>query len=358
MRYLRTAGALAVAAALAVPVAASAHPSAYTGEAQIDTDPADGPFTLADQTRHFVINHGFPLVLAETNGLDDATTDGGVISYALLPGDYRDTLTGPQMLDEGNTAAQPHATCQDPALTADDAILDWQGEDPFYGYVPFQKASAGLDDDPADWIGHVKALTGADLATVSDDPDQALVDLEALCTGIGGTFFEPDATQNTSASLSGGLVEPLEEEIAGMKTALTAAEQARDAARAELAAAQARFAAAMPELSPLAVTLPTARFAARSVAGDGMTVTVTGSPLRAVSVQMLTSRARAKSLRLRSRVLAGATGSFGADGTAEITLKPKARVGRALRRLRSPMSVKIRIVMGDRAASARGTLTR
>ena len=43
------------------------------------------------------------------------------------------------------------------ALETEAAIRAWQGEDPFYDYVPFQTGVApGLEDDPARWIAYVK----------------------------------------------------------------------------------------------------------------------------------------------------------------------------------------------------------
>ena len=148
MKFTRLAILAAAAAVLAVPAGASAHPSVYSGTAVIDTDPDPGEFTMGTQTRHTVTNHGYTTILRETNGV----TDRGVMSYASLPSDRRAILSPTQELDT-SSGAQAHATCLGvPALANPDNILAWQGTDPFYNYVPFQTASAGLDDNPADWI--------------------------------------------------------------------------------------------------------------------------------------------------------------------------------------------------------------
>jgi hypothetical protein len=372
MRYTRAICGLGAVVALAIPATASGHPSVYSDEAIRDANPADGPYTADLHTRHVVVNHGYTWVFRETNGLDDETTDGGVITYSRLPGDYRATIPAAQARAEGNTAAQPHATCQVASLTSTAAITGWQVGDPFYNYVPFQKASAGLDDVPlssdpevSDWIDDVRARTGVDLSTVSDDPDVALGQLEQRCTSIGGTFFEPDTVQNTRESMASGLLEPLEEEVETLNGALTAAQQARTAAeqaliaaRAAADAANAELARVMPQLRPLTLTLATARAKARRVARRGIAVDVSGPPMRTVTVRLQVKQSRVKRLGVKSRVLAKTTVTTGVDGTAEAVLKPKRAVARALRRMRRSVAVTANAVSGDRIASARGTLTR
>ncbi len=44
--------------------------------------------TLQNQTRHVVTNHGYTMVLRETNGANDK----GMVDYSRLPGDYRATI--------------------------------------------------------------------------------------------------------------------------------------------------------------------------------------------------------------------------------------------------------------------------
>ncbi len=136
MKLVRNLAVLAAAvAALVVPATVSAHPSVYTETATIDTNPAAGQYTLAQQTRHVVTNHGYTMLLRETNG----ATDKGVMDYSRLPGDYRAAIPGSQVLAEGDTGAQAHATCRGvAALSSESAIRGWQGADPFYNYVPFQ----------------------------------------------------------------------------------------------------------------------------------------------------------------------------------------------------------------------------
>jgi hypothetical protein len=361
MRYVRTICALGAVVALAVPVAASAHPSVYSDEAVRDANPDEGPYEEEVHIRHVVVNHGYTWVFRETNGLDDEATDGGVITYSRLPGDYRASIPPSQAIAEGNTAAQPHATCDVPVLTTEQAITGWQEGDPFYNYVPFQKADAGLDDNPSDWIDDVRSLTGVDLSTVSDDPDVALGQLEQRCTSIGGTFYEPDTVQNTRESMASGLVEPLEEEIARLEAELAAAQQARTAAEQALAAARAGVnnaaAQTLPALRPLRVTMPTARVKARRIAQRGMTVTVTGPALKPVFVKLRIGKSRAKALGLRQRVLGTATAPIGSDGTAAITIKPTKSAARALRRMKQSLAIQV-VAAANEWTSARGTLTR
>jgi hypothetical protein len=375
MRYLRAAGVAAAvaAAALVVTAVASAHPSVYPdipalGDANTDPD-QPGVFEPDPHTRHVVTNHGFTYVYRESNGEDEF----GVLTYSRLPGDYRATIPTSQILEEGDTAAQAHATCRDtnPGTTQDvdalwtqDAITGWQVGDPFYRYVPFQATSAGLDDRPSsedpevsDWLDDVETLTGLELTPATN--------LAAACSSLGGEFVAADRIQTQAANLSSGLVDPLEAQIAGLETAVAAAEAARAAAEAARAAAQAaadaasaRLAEVMPQLTPLSVTLGTSRATARRIARRGATATVTGPPLRTVTVRMQISQARAKKLGLRSRTLARKTVTTGADGKAETVLKPNRRTARRLQRLRGTLTATVGAVSGDRSASTRAVITR
>jgi hypothetical protein len=355
MKSVRIAGMLAAATALAVPASAAAHPSVYSGTATIDTESGPG-YTPGTETRHMVTNHGFTTVLRETNGVG---APGGVVSYALLPGDLRATLDVTQELAQGGTAAQAHATCSGvPALDAESAILGWQGTDPFYNYVPFQKAKDGLGDDPATWIEDVKTLTGVDLSTVSDDPIQAATELAAMCSGIGGTFHPADQTQSSVASLAAGTVEPLADEITGLKAALTDAEKAQAGLQALLDGARAEVAKLAAALAPMKVALPTARISDSKLAKNGTTVTVTGPVGKAVAVKLAIGESRARKLKLPSSTLARGKATLGANGTAKVALKPGKSVANRIGRLKRSLSLKVTAFAGDRVASTTGTLTR
>jgi hypothetical protein len=354
MKYLRAAGALAVAAALAAPVAASAHPSVYTGEARViapgDTPPiAEGD--LVTQTRYTVSNHGYTYVLTESNG----ETANGVLSYAMVPGAYRNQPgfepipgTRTRLLAEADTGAQAHATCRGvPALSAESAVLAWQGDDPFYNYVPFQKGSAGLEDDPKDWIDDVLALTGVDLETEANPA--------AACAGLGGTYEPADTMQTTAASLASGTVAtataPLSTEINSLKSSLTAAQTA-------LAAANAEVARLLPFTRELSAALPTARMRASALRSRGATVSLAGPPLQAVALRLSIPAKAAKRIGLKSGLLARATASIGAGGSAQATMRPNARVRRALRKLRGSAKLTLTAKGGDRADTVTGRVAR
>jgi hypothetical protein len=332
MRFTRLALLAGAVVVLAVPTAASAHPSVYTGDAITDLNPAPGQFTPGPQERHMVTNHGYTTVLRETNNVP---APGGVVSYALLPGDYRDQIPVSQQLDEGGTAAQAHATCQNVSqLETVEAITGWQEGDPFYNYVPFQAASAGLDDNPADWIDDVQALTGVNLAQVSDPA--------AACAGIGGTFAPADATQNTIAALASGTVEretaPLIAKIDELTTFTeqleaqkAAAEKAAADARAAMAAGQGATtgaqaaAAAQAEIARLSTRLRLKPVGAESVE-------VTGPAGKRVVVRLRLTRAGAKAAGWKSLVLAKETVTLGQDGTALVGFALGRQADAALRK--------------------------
>ena len=331
------------------------------------------------QKRYVVANHGFTYVLTESNGKDD---DFGVMDYKYMPNPYRGTLTTAALLAEGDTGAQAHATCWDDGVAdADDvealwttaAIADWQDTEapiePFYNYVPFQKTAAGLEDDPATWIGYVKTLTGnaVDLATVSDDPATAATELESLCeTTLDGTFVPADTTQSSIEAFNSGTIEhtaaPLEAQISTLQTEKAAALQSAAAADAAAKAATARALAAQNALAAektashrqadgRAPGCPPSRQPRRDRRAHRPTVACG-------KVRFLIASSRAKALGLKSNVLGRATVTTGADGTGSVTVELSKQAARAVKKAKRTLKLSVSAVAGDRADSATGTLTR
>jgi hypothetical protein len=356
MKSIRLAGALTVAAALAVPAVASAHPSVYKDTARVLTDPND-PATITDQTRYVVTNHGFTMVLRETNGL---AAPKGVLTYSKLPSAYRKTIEFSQWQTEGGTGAQVHATCQVPALETEDAIKGWQGADPFYNYVPFQKDAAGFEDDPATWIDDVRQLTSdaVDLRTLND-----AAAAEAACEALPGataTSYTPaDEIQTTASALASGTVEhataPLTAQIATLTKAVTDADAAKAALQTALDAAKAEL---VKLATPIKAALPSAKLKAGSLAKTGTSVTVTGPAGAPVRVELAISEGQARKLKLKSSVLGSAKATLGADGAAKISLKAKKSARKALRKLKRSVAIEVTVISGDRFTTSGGTLTR
>jgi hypothetical protein len=356
---------LAVAAAsLAVPASAWAHGSVYTDTtARIVEDPQNPspPVTVVNQTRHVVTNHGFTFVLRESNG----ATDKGMVDFSMLPGPYRSQPgfepgaagTRTRLLSEGDTAAQPHATCRGvAALAAEDAVLAWQGEDPFYNYVPFQATSAGLEDDPATWLPVVQARTGVDLT--QSDPATA-------CAGLGGTYTPADETATPVATLNSGyahlLTEPLNAEILSLSADLVTAQGAASTAAAQVAAKSATdkenasLKAEVARLKASALSIePVGKLTLGQLAGRPQ-VSVTGPAGKSVTVRILARKAKA--LRLKSSVLAKVTAQIRVDGTALVRLAPSGKAKAALKKAKSA-GVTFEVTSGDRTASTARTLSR
>lgn len=342
MTSIRLVGALTAAAALALPASALAHGSVFETQARLGA----GPET---QTQYLVTNHGFTFALKESNG----ATDRGMINYKVLPKAYRDTLTKTQLLAEGDTGAQPHATCRGVAALDEAAILAWQGADPFYGYVPWQKGSAGLEDDPAAWIKVVQDAVGVDLTTA--DP-------AASCAGAGGTYTTADEIVTTAASLASGTVEhetaPLTAQIASLTKAVTDADAAKATLQGLLDAAKAEIAKLTAAATPVKAALPTARLKGKSLAGRGTTTTLAGVAGAPVQVELAIPERQARKLALPSSVLASAKATLGADGTAQVRLKPKKAVRKALRKLKRSVPLELTAISGDRIGASGATLTR
>lgn len=155
---------------------------------------------LANQRQAIIANDGYVVGIRETNNVPD----GGVIQYKNMPSAYRAPMTqdqkrafGEDDLDPGNaqTGYQAHATCQGVApLESGANILAWQS-DPFYNYIPWQNASAGLGDNPATWIPVVQTAVGIDLSALN-----TVGEFTTACQSLGGTYTAAD----TVSSVTGG----------------------------------------------------------------------------------------------------------------------------------------------------------
>lgn len=201
------AGVAVAALSLALPAVAAAHPAVYDVTKLTAPGGCEWPNTGACLTegakRYVVVNHNIPVAYDETNGLDES--DGGVINFQRFPGAYRKTIPTPAdwlAVVPARTGVQAHATCESTATSDPANVVGWQGPEPFYAYVPWQAASAGIDDDPADWVGYVKALTDVDLTGM----DAAAA--EAACEQLPGatpTSYHPADTA-VVPSIAAGLV--------------------------------------------------------------------------------------------------------------------------------------------------------
>jgi hypothetical protein len=388
------------AAVLAVPGSALAHPSVYTDTAKVpqcsdridndgdgkidfgtgasndpgcssasDTDEQtpDVITDLATQTRYVVSNHGNSLVYRETNLL----TDRGVIDYKRVPSPYRNGITTADLISQAASGVQPHNVCRTPVLETESAITDWQEHtapdatppnkpEPFYGYVPFQKASAGLDDHPDDWIPHVKTLTSGnvDLALVSDDPVFARAQLSAMCEGLlRGVFVPADEVQTAATAFNSSTIlnatTPLNAQIAAFQAAAATDAQVKSASAAENQALKADVA----RLKAIALSIdPVGTPTVGQLVGGGVSAKVTGPAGKPVSVRVLAGTA--KSLRLKSRGLAKASAKVGADGTVTVKLTATGKAKAALKKTKKAVKVAFEVVAGDRSASTTRNLAR
>ena len=370
----RVIAAAVAAAALALPVSAAAHPSAYVSSAPAECTAPATPYTAAEllatcttQTRYVFTNHGNTYLLRESNG----KTSAGVISYAHRPAgltaasDFNVFALPPK---GPATGAQPHATCDVAALNMPAVIRSWQGVDPFYAYVPFQRTAAGVDDNAAMWLPVVQAATGVNLGAVADTDAAREAACEALPGASAGSYVPADATQNTLASWSSGQVHlataPLEAQlarkdvqIAALGASASAALGASAAGGAQhVSALQAEIAALKLDLRRLKLALPSTIPSPGGLAGKGMALTLAGPAKRTVRVRALIGAPQAKRLGLRSRVLAGRSVVLGADGNAAFTLKPAKAAAARLRHAKGPLVLAVDAATGDRHNLVSATL--
>ncbi len=354
----RGAGALvALALVLALPAGAAAVPNvtsvvAKTGDAGVTflTDPTGASLTTT-ATQYVVATDGYAIGSTESN----TVSGGGVLDYSQLPSAYRAPMTAEQKRTYGpaQTDLQAHATCSGvAALASGPNILAWQtnaGNDPYYDYIPWQKTSAGLGDDPAKWIPVVKTATGVDLSTLS-----TTAAFTTACTGLGGTYHAADTAAATgiASTLITNATTPLQKQVTTLTTSLATQTDARKLAEA---AYQALF------TKPITLVLAAKRFAP-----DAGVVMVTGSPTDPVEVTLEVTQKQKHALKLPSRLLATADGELSADGGVLLTLKPEKSVLRKLakqldqpkRKHKRSIAVSILAVSGGNEASATATLTR
>lgn len=376
MKPVHLAGAAVAAAALVMPAAASAHPSVYVSSAPVlapsglcSASGATPPFTAAaylatcvTQTRYVFTNHGNTSLLRESNG----KTTGGAISYAHRPGgatglaaatDYDVFAHPPQ---GPATGAQVHATCDVPALTTPAVIRSWQGADPFYAYVPFQRTAAGFDDDAASWLGVVKAATGVDLGAVADTDGAREAACETLPGATASSYAPADATQSSKAAWALGpveeAVEPLEAHIDGLTSDLATATAELAGVKAALANATTEIASLKAALTRLKLTFPATAPSLDALAATGLALKLAGPASQTVSVRLLVPAGKLKKLGLRSRIVATGQVALGADGAATFALKPAATAAAALRTYSGKLAVLGEATTGDRRSLASATL--
>ena len=169
------------------PAFASAHPSVYTDDAtnRHRTRPP-ARYTLGTQTRHVVTNHGFTMVLRETNG----ASNKGVMDYSQaagrLPRDASARASGSPRATPPRRRTRP-AGASRRSRPRRRSSAGRTTRTPFYNYVPFQKAAAGLEDDPARWIDDVLTLTRRGPGAGQRRPGPGARSCGAV-PGLGGTF--------------------------------------------------------------------------------------------------------------------------------------------------------------------------
>ncbi|WP_445149693.1 hypothetical protein [Baekduia sp. Peel2402] len=329
-------------------------------------DPAADQAAMSDQPQFVITNDGYTVAYRETNGIGPDRGPGivsgegrGMLNLSkVLPSAYRTGLSALAKLAYAPawTGVQPHATCTGVAALRDpNTIWAWQqraDNDPFFDYIPWQKASAGLGDEPEKWIPTVKTATGVDLAT--RDTVQQFTD---ACTGLGGTYRPADTASVVTSAVVADAVDaataPLNDKIGvfttqvgdlttqlasltGEKSALASANAKLTADNAALVAAAKTSIVTPPAPRPLRVTLAASKVSL-SVPAAAM---ATGPAGRAVTVRLTTSASIVKALGLKSATLAKATAKLDDQGAALLTLKLSKATTKALKKVKGTIPAK------------------
>lgn len=343
-------------------------------------DPAADQAAMSDQPQFAITNDGYAVAYRETNGIGPDRGPGivsgegrGMLNLSkVLPSAYR---TGLSALDKlayapAWTGVQPHATCTGVAALRDPAtIWAWQqraDNDPFFDYVPWQKASAGLGDEPERWIDVVKTTTGVDLASL--DTVQQLTD---ACAGLGGTYRAADtASVVTSAVVAdavGAATAPLNDKIGAFTTqvgdltaqitTLTGEKGALVAANAKLTADNAALAANAPVAkAPVARALRVALASSRLSLSVPAAAMVTGDAAQPLTVRLTAGASVVKALKLKSGTLATATKALDDRGAALVALKVPAATAKRLRAAKGTVPVTVTATSGALTATAKATV--
>jgi hypothetical protein len=340
--------AVAVFTLLALPAAASAHPGVYTvnqkvrptGQTCVYPDAA----CLTTAIQYAVGNDGWAKSFTEDNGVVGVQGDGtaGMINYKAMPSAWRAPMTSEQKrtFADAQTNLQAHATCANSALLDTAAnILAWQEADPFFNYIPWQKTSAGLGDDPAHWIPVVKAATGVDLSKLITEPD-----FQTACESapVNGVYRKADTGASITSALETSITDPLKSQITSLQTQVGTVQGQLAAAQAAATAAEtARQALAN---RPLALTLSSKKLTTP-------VVMVTGTVGTAVTVTVKLSSSGAKELKL-SRTIATKKVTLGAPGAALVTAKLTSKAAKAIKKHGHAQKVTVAVAGGGTSVSA------
>jgi hypothetical protein len=340
--------AVAVFALLAVPAVASAHPGVYTvnqkvrptGQTCVFPDAA----CLTTAIQYAVANDGWAKSFTEDNGVVGVQGDGtaGMINYKAMPSAWRAPMTSEQKrtFNDAQTNLQAHATCANSALLDTPAnVLAWQEADPFFNYIPWQKTSAGLGDEPSHWIAVVKAATGVDLSTLTTEAD-----FQTACQNapISGVYRKADTGASITSALETAITDPLKSQVATLTTqvgTLTAAKAASDAAAATAEAGRQALIK-----RPLTVKLPAKTFTTP-------VAMVTGAAGTKVTVTIELTSTAAKQLKL-SRTLKTKTVTLDAQGAALINAPLSGKAVKALKKHKKAVKVTVEAAGGGTSVSA------
>lgn len=312
-------------------------------------DPAADQAAMADQEQAVVVNDGYTFGFRETNGVGPG---GGMLNLSkFLPSSYRSGMTVLQKLQyaPAQTGIQVHASCGGVAALSDPANIAqvWDrasDHDPFYNYIPWQKDSAGLGDNPSQWIGVVKDVTGVDLSTVSD--------FAGACNALGGTYHPSDTRSTTASAAIADAVAPLNAQITTLNGQVSSLTDRVGSLVPQLTAANAKL-AALGSARALKLTLT-----GRRLAPDHVIAMVTGPAGAQATVTIKVSSAVAKALKLSSPAIATAKHKLDGEGAALVSLSAKKAVIKALARANGAVPATVTVASGSESATATAKLTR
>jgi hypothetical protein len=333
--------AVAVVTLLALPAAASSHPGVYTVNQKVRPSGQTCVFPdaacLTTAIQYAVANDGWAKGFTEDNGVVGVQGDGtaGMINYKTMPSAWRAPMTSEQKrtFADAQTNLQAHATCANSApLDTAANILAWQEADPFFNYIPWQKTSAGLGDDPAHWIPVIKAATGVDLSALTTESD-----FRTACESapVNGVYRKADTGASITSALETAITDPLKSQVTSLQTqvgTLTAAKAAAEAAQAALVN------------RPLTLKLAAKTFSTP-------VAMVTGAAGTKVTVTIETTSTAAKRLKL-SRTLKTKQVTLDAQGAALINAPLSSKAVRALKKYKKAVKVTVEAAGGGKSVSA------
>jgi DMSO/TMAO reductase YedYZ molybdopterin-dependent catalytic subunit len=151
---------------------------------------------------------------------------------------------------------------------------------------------------------------------------------------------------------------PLRASIDSLTSALGASAGELAETNGSLSRAETQIASLRAALRPLKLSMPAALPSLAGFAAHGLALRLEGPASRPTSVRLLIAAVKARTLGLRSRIIAARRVTISADGTATFVIRPAAMAAAALKPKAGRLTLLAEATTGDRRSLASTTIGR